>query len=83
MRRKSRMTKSRMLSNTRLMARPTPRKKSTTGCRKLMIPSAMRLKRLRNHRPMPTKNCPMARKKPTTVLIADEMAFGRVSVNQR
>ena len=81
--RSSLMTKSRMPSKTRWMARPTPLKKSTTGERKLLMPSAMERNSPMNQRPMPTKNWPMARKKPTTVAMAFEMALGSVSVNQR
>src|SRR5690606_39024945 len=61
--RRSLMTKSAMASNTALMARPTPRKKSTTGDRKPLMPSAMERNSPMNHRPMPTKNWPIARKK--------------------
>lgn len=77
------MTKSRRASKTDLMVRPMPTKKSTTGRKKLLMPSAMVLKRFENQRPMPTKKLPMARKKPTTPSMADEMAAGSVSVNQR
>lgn len=81
--RRMRMTMSLMASNTDWMARPTPRKKSTTGCRKLMMPSAMAWKIPTNQRQMPTKNSPMPRKKPPMAAMAPLMASGSVSVNHR
>ena len=81
--RRMRMTMSLMASNTDWIARPTPRKKSTTGCRKLMMPSAMDWKIPVNQRQMPTKNCPTPRKKLPMDSTAPAMAFGSVSVNQR
>jgi len=65
------------------MASTMPVKKSTTGWKNALMPSAMDWKRSRNQRPISEKNSPTLAKKPVIVSQAERSAAGRSSANHR